>query len=331
VPRRAAAGRAALGTAVAWSGDFTAAAALISEADAIGAATGSRTAPFAALTLACLRGDQAEAAPLIEATIGSGMAGGHGMALAYAHWSAAILANGLGRYGEALAAARHAAEDMSALYISMWALPELIEAAVRSGNSRMAGDALARLSEAARAGGTDLGLGIEARSRALLSEGAPAESLYREAVDRLGRTQLRPEAARAHLLYGEWLRRENRRVDARVQLRTAHELLSALGMQAFAERARRELRATGEKVPQAHRRDRQPAYPPGGLHRPAGLRWVDQRRNRRAAVPVRPHDRMAPAQGIRQARHQLPPGPAPGPGRCRPGRLAFRRPGRPVS
>jgi DNA-binding CsgD family transcriptional regulator len=239
---------AALGTAVAWSGDFTAAAALISEADAIGAATGSRAAPFAALTLACLRGDQAEAAPLIEATIGSGLAGGHGMALAYAHWSAAILANGLGRYGEALAAARHAAEDMSALYISMWALPELIEAAVRSGNSRMAGEALARLSEAARAGGTDLGLGIEARSRALLSEGAAAEGLYREAVDRLGRTQLRPEAARAHLLYGEWLRRENRRVDARVQLRTAHELLSALDMQAFAERARRELRATGEKV-----------------------------------------------------------------------------------
>jgi ATP/maltotriose-dependent transcriptional regulator MalT len=100
----------------------------------------------------------------------------------------------------------------------------------------------------ARAGVTDLGLGIEARSRALLSEGAAAEGLYREAVDRLGRTQLRPEAARAHLLYGEWLRRENRRVDARVQLRTAHELLSALDMQAFAERARRELRATGEKV-----------------------------------------------------------------------------------
>ena len=130
----------------------------------------------------------------------------------------------------------------------MWALPELIEAAVRSGNPRMAGDALARLTDAAQAGGTDFGLGIKARSHALLSKGARAECLYREAVDRLGRTQLRPELARAHLLYGEWLRRENRRADARAQLRTAHELLSALGMQAFAERARRERQATGEKA-----------------------------------------------------------------------------------
>jgi ATP/maltotriose-dependent transcriptional regulator MalT len=119
---------------------------------------------------------------------------------------------------------------------------------VRSGNPEVAGDALARLTAATGSGGTDFGLGMQARSHALLSQGARAESLYREAVDRLGRTRLRPELARAHLLYGEWLRRENRRVDARAQLRTAHELLSALGMMAFAERARRELRATGEKV-----------------------------------------------------------------------------------
>jgi DNA-binding CsgD family transcriptional regulator len=238
----------ALGTATAWSGDFAAAAALISEADAVCAATGSHAAPFAAIMVASLRGDRAEATPLIEAIIGSAAAAGQGIALAYAHWTAAILANGLGRYGEALAAARHAAEDTFALYISMWALPELIEAAVRSGNPRMAGDALARLTDATQAGGTDFGLGIKARSHALLSKGARAECLYREAVDRLGRTQLRPELARAHLLYGEWLRRENRRADARAQLRTAHELLSALGMQAFAERARRELRATGEKA-----------------------------------------------------------------------------------
>ncbi len=240
----------ALGTATAWTGDFTAAASLISEADAVCAATGSHAAPLAAIMVASLRGDRAEATLLFEAIIGSAAAAaaGQGIALAYAHWTAAILANGLGRYGEALAAARHAAEDMFALYISMWALPELIEAAVRSGNPRMAGDALARLTDATQAGGTDFGLGIKARSHALLSKGARAESLYREAVDRLGRTQLRPELARAHLLYGEWLRRENRRADARAQLRTAHELLSALGMQAFAERARRELRATGEKA-----------------------------------------------------------------------------------
>ena len=238
----------ALGTAVAWSGDFAGAAVLISEADAVCAATGSQVAPLAKILLASLEGDQAGAAPLIEATIGSAAAGGQGIAVAYAHWAAAILANGRGRYEEALAAARPATEDTFTLHISMWAQPELIEAAVRSGNTRAAGEALARLTDATQAGATDFGLGIEARSRALLSQGARAESLYREAVSRLGRTQLRPELARAHLLYGEWLRRENRRGDARVQLRTAHELLSALGMQAFAERARRELQATGEKV-----------------------------------------------------------------------------------
>jgi DNA-binding CsgD family transcriptional regulator len=238
----------ALGTAVAWSGDFTSAASLICEAAEVCAATGSQAALCATILLASLRGDQAEAAPLIEATISSATAAGQGIAVAYAHWVAAVLANGLGRYDEALAAARQAAGDTFTLHVSMWALPELIEAAVRSGNPQAAGDALARLTEATRAGGTDCGLGIQARSRALLSEGDGAESLYRESVDRLGRTQLRPELARAHLLYGEWLRRENRRADARVQLRTAHELLTALGMQAFAERARRELRATGEKV-----------------------------------------------------------------------------------
>jgi DNA-binding CsgD family transcriptional regulator len=130
----------------------------------------------------------------------------------------------------------------------MWALPELIEAAARSGNTHIAGDALELLAEITRASGTDFGLGIEARSRALVSGPEAAEGLYREAIGRLGRTQLRPELARAHLLYGEWLRRRNRRVDARAQLRTAHEMLGAMGMEAFAERARHELLATGETV-----------------------------------------------------------------------------------
>ena len=110
----------------------------------------------------------------------------------------------------------------------------------------MTGDAMARLAETTQAGGTDFGLGIEARSRALVSEGQTAEGMYREAIDRLGRTQLRPELARAHLLYGEWLRREKRRADAREQLRTAHGMFDEIGMEAFAERARRELLATGE-------------------------------------------------------------------------------------
>jgi len=240
----------ALGTAVAWSGDFAATAALDAEAVAVCEATGSRAAPFTAMMLASLRGRQAEAAPLIEATIAEATAGGQGIAVAYAQWTAAILANGLGRYADALAAARQAAQDTSALYISMWALPELIEAAARTGNAPQAAEALARLAEFTQAGGTDFGLGIEARSRAQLSEGPAAEDLYREAIGRLGRTRLRPEQARAHLLYGEWLRREDRRADAREQLRTAHDMLAAMGAEAFAERARHELLATGETVRQ---------------------------------------------------------------------------------
>jgi ATP/maltotriose-dependent transcriptional regulator MalT len=200
------------------------------------------------MMLGSLRGHQAEASRLIEATITEATAGGQGIAVAYARWTAAILANGLGRYDEALAAATQASEDTSTLYISMWALPELIEAAARSGNAQSGARALERLADVTRAGGTDFGLGIEARSRALLSEGETAESLYREAIGRLGRTELRPELARAHLLYGEWLRRENRRADARAQLRAAHEMLDAMGMAAFAERAGRELLAVGEMV-----------------------------------------------------------------------------------
>jgi DNA-binding CsgD family transcriptional regulator len=236
----------ALGTAVVWSGDFTAAGSLIAEAGAVCEATGARAAPFTALMLAAFRGSRAEAVPLIEATVAEATAAGQGVAVAYARWVAAILYNGLSRYEEALAAARQASEDRSALHISMWALPELIEAAVRSGDTNLAGDALARLTEFTRAGGTDFGLGIEARSRALVSDPQVAEGLYQEATERLARTQLRPELARAHLLYGEWLRREGRRTDARAQLRTAHQMLDAIGMEAFAERARRELAATGE-------------------------------------------------------------------------------------
>jgi DNA-binding CsgD family transcriptional regulator len=131
-------------------------------------------------------------------------------------------------------------------FAAAWALPELIEAAARTGSLRIARDALDLLAERARAGGTDWGLGIQARCRALLSEGEEAERLYREAIERLGRTRLRPDLARAHLLYGEWLRRGRRRGEAREQLRTAHGMLEAIGMEAFAARARRELRATGE-------------------------------------------------------------------------------------
>jgi len=239
---------AGLGTAVAWSGDFAAASALIVEADAVCEVTGSRVAPFTAMMLASLRGRRAEAVRLIQAAIGEAEAGGQGIAVACAHWVTAILCNGLGHYGEALTAAREASEDTSVLNISMWALTELVEAAARSGNTHVAAAAAERLAEYTQAGGTDFGLGIQARSRALVSEPQAAEGLYREAIDRLGRTRMRPDLARARLLYGEWLRRENRRIDAREQLRAAHEMLDAIGMEAFAERARRELLATGGTV-----------------------------------------------------------------------------------
>jgi DNA-binding CsgD family transcriptional regulator len=181
---------------------------------------------------------------LIEATLEQAAAAGQGAAVTWAHWVAAILYNGLGRYAEALAAARQAAGHRL-VHISMWALPELVEAAARTGNTGLAGDALDQLSEWTQAGRTDWGLGVEARSRALLSDGEAADRLYREALGRLGQSGMRPDLARAHLLYGEWLRRQRRRADARDQLRTAGQLLDAIGMQAFAERARRELLAAG--------------------------------------------------------------------------------------
>ncbi|MFY9933289.1 MAG: LuxR C-terminal-related transcriptional regulator, partial [Streptosporangiaceae bacterium] len=238
----------ALGTAVTWGGDLAEGASLDAEADTICEATGSRAAPFTALILASVRGRQAAAERLIEATIAAAAAGGQGIAVTYAHWVAAILYNGLGRYEDALAAARQASEDTRGLYVSMWALPELMEAAVRSGRPQDAADAGARLAAITSAGGSDFGLGVQARSRALLSQGEAAAVCYREAIGRLGRTRNRLELARAHLLYGEWLRRENQRADAREQLRTAHEMLTAIGAEAFAERARHELLATGETV-----------------------------------------------------------------------------------
>jgi ATP/maltotriose-dependent transcriptional regulator MalT len=156
--------------------------------------------------------------------------------------------NGLGRYEEGLAAAAEASEDTPELFLSMWATVELVEAATRTDKLEVAQAALARLGGQTKGNDSDWALGIHSRSHAMLSEGEAAERMYREAIECLARTRLRPDLARAHLLYGEWLRREGRRIDARDQLRTAHDLLSTIGMEAFAERARRELLATGERV-----------------------------------------------------------------------------------
>jgi len=233
-----------LGMARAWTGDFAAAASVIAESDAVAAATGTRFAPDALLRLRALQGREADATTAIANTIEQITATGQGTA-APAHWAAAVLYNGLARYEEALSSARQAAAGTFSPWTGPWALPELVEAAARAGQTRVAAGALDRLAQATQAGGTDAGLGIEARCRALLRDEAAAEGLYREAIDRLGRTRLRPELARAQLLYGEWLHHQGRLPDAREQLRTAHEVLAAIGMEAFADRALRELTAAG--------------------------------------------------------------------------------------
>ena len=238
----------AYGQAAAFGGDFANAALLVAEVDAVKEATRTRIGPYAAIALVAIRGRNTEASDLLNGVIAEATAGGQGTAVQYARWAYSVLMNGLGRYEEALAAAIEATEHTPQLFIASWALSELIEAATRSDHPEVARDALSRLGEHVETGDTDWALGIHARSHALLSEGEAAEPLYREAIDRLSRTPLRPELARAHLLYGEWLRREGRRVDAREQLHTAHDMLATIGMQAFAERAHRELLATGEKV-----------------------------------------------------------------------------------
>ena len=232
----------ALGTAAARGGDFAASASQMAEASAITEATGARRPPYTEMLVLAMRGREAEAVPLIEQVA----AQPHGIA-STAHWAAAILYNGLGRYEAARAAAEAAGSAPLDMFAGMWALPELIESAVRTEAIGVARAAVERLAQTTRPAGTEWGLGVEARSRALVSEGPVAEDLYREAVERLRRTRLRADLARAHLLYGEWLRREQRRVDARKQLRAAHDRFTAMGMDAFAERARAELLATGEK------------------------------------------------------------------------------------
>jgi DNA-binding CsgD family transcriptional regulator len=240
----------ALSVVVAWKGDFAAAAALIAERDEIVEAAGSQfnLHPFGAVQLAAWQGDEDKCTALIEGSLTTAVSRGAGMAVASIQWATAVLCNGLGRYEMALAAAQQACEHPQELWATL-ILPELVEAAARSGQADRAAEALDLLAETARASGTDWALGTEARSRALLAGNTAAEDLYREAIGRLGLTGLRIELARAHLLYGEWLRRQRRRGDARDQLRAACEIFGSAGARAFAERARAELRATGERAP----------------------------------------------------------------------------------
>ena len=231
------------------AGEFAAAAALIDEAEALTQVTGAAPLRYTPLVLAAWRGRQAQAVALIEAGLRDASGRGEGRVITLAEYATAVLDNGLGRYEAALAAAQRAC-DYDDLGLFGWALIELVEAGARSGRPQVAADALRRLDERTHAGGTHWALGIQARSRALLSDAPAADSLYREAIDRLARSHITAHLARAHLIYGEWLRRENRPLDAREQLRTAHAMFSRFGAEAFAERARRELLATGETVRQ---------------------------------------------------------------------------------
>jgi DNA-binding CsgD family transcriptional regulator len=230
------------------AGELTAAAAVLEEVEVIAEATGSQVAPYGAVALAAWRGRESQALELMQASTDEVVARGEGSALTAIGWARAQLYNSLGRYEDALVPAQQASEHAEELLFANWGLVELIEAATRSGRAALAADAIERLTQATRASGSDWALGIEARSRALLSDGDAAEALYREAIERLGRTRVRVALARAHLLYGEWLHRERRRVDAREHLHTAHRMFDAMGAEAFAERARRVLAAAGETV-----------------------------------------------------------------------------------
>ena len=232
------------------SGNLAAAAALVAESHWVAEVTGGENTltPIPEAWLAAMRGHEKHAEQLIQDTLNAATALGQGVALNMMYSARACLCNGLGRYEDALTAAREAAADPLELGPTKWALAELVEAGVRSGDTDAAAGAFEQLSAMTRASGTELALGIEAARCALLHGDDTAEELYREAIERLGHTRIRVELARAQLLYGEWLRREGRRADARAQLRTAHEALAAMGVEAFADRARHELAATGETV-----------------------------------------------------------------------------------
>src|SRR5215472_12903339 len=229
------------------AGELAAAAELLDEDRLIADATGNPPVALAAMAVAAWRGQEREATALIEATIEAATARGLGMLADFADHASAVLYNGLGRHDAARDAARRVFER-DQLGLGPFIVPELAEAASRTGDTALIRAALEWLSERTRVTPTQWALGIQARLAALLSQGEPAEHLYRESIDRLARTRVRAERARSQLLYGEWLRRQGRRVDARQQLRAAHGMLDAMGMEGFAERARRELLATGETV-----------------------------------------------------------------------------------
>ncbi len=232
----------------AFTGELDAAALLIEDVQATVEAAGVGLPPYPPMLLAAWRGSERETITIVEAITAEARASGMGLGLAAADWARAVLYNGLGRYDEALAAAEQATENPGDLGFCNWGLVELISAATHLGRPERAAAAFSRLSVATQASGGDWALGIEARSHAQLCEGEAAEQLHREAIERLASTRLRADLARAQLNYGEWLRAEDRRLEAREQLRAAREALAGMGIEAFAARAEQELLATGERV-----------------------------------------------------------------------------------
>lgn len=228
-------------------GEIAGAASTVAETETVEEATGVSAAPYGALILAAWRGRENSVRDLVTSTMREATARNEGIGVAICEYARAVLCNGMGEYEEALEAAT-SASDFHEVIAENWGLSELVEPAVRTGRTDLAFAALHRLETKARATGTDWALGVTSRSRAMLSEGSAAEQAFREAIERLGRARVRAECARAQLLYGEWLRRAGRRVDARRELTAAFETFSPLGMEAFADRARRELIASGGRA-----------------------------------------------------------------------------------
>jgi DNA-binding CsgD family transcriptional regulator len=230
-----------------FCGEVATAASLVAETTSVADAMGIGVAPYGQLHLSALRGDEAGVRTLAEATVREAGSRGEGVGIAISEWARALMCNGLGQYDEALEAAWSASE-FEEVVAENWGLPELVEAATRAGRPDIAEQAFERLRTKTSASGTHWARGIEARSLALISDGDAAEDAYGEALEQLGQTRLGAELARAHLLYGEWLRRAGRRVDARAELQTAHDMFEQMSAAGFRERAQRELLATGAKV-----------------------------------------------------------------------------------
>jgi len=278
------------------AGELTAAAALLEEVQAATEATASMLAPYGAVGLAALRGREADALALIDANRKGVERRGEGIGLTVIAWAKAVLYNGLGRYQTALTAAQEAtgyAHDMA--YLS---LAELVEASVRSGKREVALDAHRRLVEVTKPSGSEWALGIEARSHALLSDGEMAEQRYQEAIEHLDRTRMRVDLGRAHLLYGEWLRRDHRRVDARTQLRSAYEMFSSTWPGVRGPGPPRTPGHGGDR-PKAHGRDPRRAHRTGSADRPPRPRRALEPGDRDAAVHQPPHGPVPPAQGTK--------------------------------